>query len=354
MIPFPVRTVYVVISCDTDPDREGFLDGVPAGRLTWRGMAEGIPAVKNLVRGLSDSAGREPAFTWLLRADEQIRRLEGDYAWFARTHQSLLQWLEESGDELGWHPHFWRRDAENGAWFQEIEDVDWQVDMLHQAHRALVTALPRPPRSVRMGWTYHNNRTCHALEQLGIAVDFSALPGFRTLTARPPARGENLFDWLATPRTPYRPSRADYRRPARDGESSCRLLEVPTFVSTSVVWSLVGGLQMARKTGQAAQLWYAVRRPSYCINVTARPALFAPLVAQLRKALRGPPRPPPDADPLVFETHFHPDELVPNRSRLYNLESVRANLEAVLRACAEARTPVEFVRAEHVLTLWPD
>jgi hypothetical protein len=344
-----LRTVYIVISCDTDPDREGFLDDVPPNGLTWRGATEGIPALKNLVRGLTDSTGRAPVFTWLLRADEQILRLQGDYAWFARTHASLLKSLAESGDELGWHPHFWRRDAENGPWFQDAADVDWQVDMLHKAHRDLATSLSRPLKSVRMGWAYHNNRTYRALEDLGVAVELSAIPGFRTFTGRPPARGNNLYDWHSTPRAPYRPSRADYRRPARAEESSCRLLEVPSFVSTSVLWSLVGGLQLTRKTGRTAQLWYAVRRPAYYINVTARPVFFAPLVAHLRRTLRRPHR-----GPLVFETHFHPDELVPNRSRLYHPESVRTNLQALLRACDEASAPVEFVQACHIPALWSD
>jgi hypothetical protein len=344
-----VRTVYIVISCDTDPDRAGFLDGIPPGGLAWRGASEGIPAVKDLVGGLTDSKGGGPVFTWLLRADDQIRQVHGAYAWFARTHGSLLRALQESGDELGWHPHFWRRETETGRWFQEVEDVDWQVDMLHQAHRDLSACLPGPPRSVRMGWAYHNNRTYHALEDLGLAADFSAIPGLRTFTGKPPARGENFYDWYPTPRTPYRPSRADYRRARRGQEGSRRVLEVPSFVSTSRLWALVGALQLARKTGDAAQLWYAVRRPSYYINVTARPVFFAPIVADLRKALRR-----RDGGPLVFETHFHPDELVPNRSRLYNLESVRTNLDSVVRACQSASTPVEFVQACRVAALWPD
>jgi hypothetical protein len=344
-----LRTVYIVISCDTDPDREGFLDGVPPGKLTWRGATEGIPAVKSLVRELKDSAGRAPVFTWLLRADEQVLQVHGEYAWFARTHRSLLQSLEASGDELGWHPHFWRRDAEHGPWFQEAADVDWQVDMLHKAHRDLATSLPRPPKSVRMGWAYHNNRTCAALDDLGIAVELSAIPGLRTFTGTPPARGNNLYDWHSTPRAPYRPSRADYRRPARADERSYRLLEVPSFVSTSMLWSLVGGLQLTRKTGNAAQLWYAVRRPSYYINITARPVFFAPLLAHFRRALRR-----RDNGPLVFESHFHPDELVPNRSRLYEGESVRTNLEALLRACDGASARVEFVQAGHLPALWPN
>src|SRR5437773_2829351 len=105
-------------------------------------MTEGIPTVKDLLHGLTDSTGREPTFTWLLRADEQVRDLQGEYGWVVRAHSALLRSLQQSGDELGWHPHFWRRDSSKGRWFQELEDLDWQVEMLRQAHRDLTTASP--------------------------------------------------------------------------------------------------------------------------------------------------------------------------------------------------------------------
>jgi hypothetical protein len=341
-------TVHVVITCDVDPDRERLLDGIPPGRLTWRGATEGIPAAKDSLRGVTDDEGREPVFTWFLRADEQVRELEGAYASFVHARAPLLQSLQERGDELGWHPHFWRRTTPNGPWAQEIADVDWQVDMLRNAHRDLVACFPGTLKSVRMGWSYHNNRTFGALEDLGLVVDLSAAPGLRTLTPTSPERGsENLFDWQSTPREPFHPSRADCRRAARPGESASRMLEVPTFVSTSLPWSLVSGVQMARKTGDVAQLWRAVRRPTYCINVTARPVYFSPLVAQLRKTVRR-----PGTSTVVFATQLHADELVPNRSTLYRRESVRANLEALLRVCREAGARVEFVQARRVPELW--
>lgn len=343
-----VRTVYIVLSCDTDPDRPGFLNGTRSGHLTWRGMTEGIPAVKDLLHGVRDSRGREPVFTWLLRADEQIRQVHGDYAWVVRAHEPFLKSLEQNGDELGWHPHFWRRETDDGPWFQEVEDVDWQVEMLHEAHRHLTASFAGAPQSVRMGWAYHNNRTLAALEELGVPVDCSPLPGYRTFRGEPPTRSENLFDWHSSPRRPFRPSRSDYRRPPKPGEEPVRVLEVPSFVSGSLPWALVSSVQLARKTRDPAQFWYALRRPTYCINVTARPRLFAPLVAELRAALRR-----AEGGPLVFSTQCHADEFVPNRSALYTIESVRANLEALLRACHEAQAPVEFVPARRMAALWP-
>ena len=339
-----VRTVYVVIGCDVDPDRAGLLDDVSAGRLTWRGATDGLPAVKRLVHGVTDSRGQGPVFTWFLRADDQVRQMCGAYEWFVQAHAPLLRSLQQSGDELAWHPHFWRRADQNGTWVQEIADVDWQVDMLRRAHAALVAAFPGPLRSVRMGWGYHNDRTVQALADLGITVDLSAVPGFRTLAHS--AKRENLFDWRTTPRTPYRPSRADYRRPAQGQEQPSTLLEVPGFVSTAPLWGLVSGVQLARKTRHAGQLWDALRRPTYAINVSGRRPLFAPLVRQLRKALRR-----REEGPVFFVTHSHADEFVPNRSPLYTLESVRANLESLLRTCREAGAMAEFIPAHRISSL---
>jgi len=337
------RSVYIVIGCDVDPDRAGLLD-VPAGGLAWRGATAGLPAVKALVRGVQDSRGREPVFTWFLRADDQVRQLCGSDEWFVRKHAPLLRSLQQSGDELAWHPHFWRRADQNGTWVQETDDVNWQLDMLRRAHAALVAAFPGPLRSVRMGWGYHNDRTIQALADLGITVDLSAAPGFRTLAHS--ARRDNLFDWRTTPHVPYRPSRADYRRPAAGQEQASSVLEVPGFVSTSPVWGLVSGVQLARKTGNMGQLWDALRRPTYAINVSGRPAFFAPLIAQLRRALQQ-----QKAEDVFFVTHSHADEFVPNRSPLYTLESVRANVSAVLDACRDAGVATEFIPAHRIATL---
>lgn len=342
------RSVYIVVGCDTDPDREGLVGPLPPESLTWRGVTEGIPAVKQLLHGLRDSEGREPVFTWLLRADEQVRQLCGEYAWVVGAHGDLLRDLERGGDELGWHPHFWRREPAGGAWFQEVEDVPWQVSMLREAHAALSAALPGRVRSVRMGWNYHNNETFGALEQLGVAVDFSAIPGMRTLFGRPPERRENLFDWYPTPGRPFHPSRADYRSDPQGREPAFSVLEVPSFASSSSIWGIAAGLQLARKTKSLAPLRDAILRPTYWINLTARPRLFAPLVRALRTALqRG------GSAPIVFATYFHPDELLPNRSPLYELASVRTNLESLLRACAEAGTAVEFLPASQLADRWP-
>ncbi|HUU46550.1 MAG TPA: hypothetical protein VM118_12535 [Acidobacteriota bacterium] len=341
-----MRTVYIVIGCDTDPDRKGFVENLPAAILSWRGMIEGIPRLKEMVRGLADTNGRHPAFTWLLRVDDQIRTIYGDYAWVLKEHRAFLSDLESDGDELGWHPHFWRRDEPARKWYQEATDLPWQLEMLRNSHAAFVEVFPGRATSVRMGWDYHNNDTYGELERLGVTMEFSAIPGLRTRPASPDRRGENFFDWYPTPLTPYHPSRADYRRPPRPGEEASSLLEVPNFTSRSRLWGLISGLQFTRKMKDPGQLFQALRRPTYWINITGIPKLFVPLVRQLRRTLRR-----SQDRTTVFATYFHPDELLENRSGLYRLESVKHNLEALLQVCDSEDVAVEFTRAGRVPNL---
>jgi len=342
------RTVPIIIGCDTDPDRESLVGPLPKGRLQWRGMLEGIPALKASVASLRDDAGNAPAFTWLLRADEQVRAHHGSAAWPFEEHREHFEILRATGDELGWHPHFWRHDAALGAWYQEIEDVPWQTQMLEDAHAALARA-GLAPTSVRMGWDYHNNATLATLDRLGVKVDFSALPGMRTLHGTPPRRSENLFDWSAAPDRPYRPSRADYQRRARGGEAALGILELPMFVAHDRGWGLAAGAQLARKTRSVAPLWDALRRPSYVINVTARPSLFSPLVAGLQRVLRTPGR----TDP-VFAAYFHPDELLANRTSLYALPHVRDNLAALVAGIRAEGARAIFQTAGAFAAGWSD
>jgi hypothetical protein len=336
--------VPIVIGCDTDPDRESLLGPLPAGQLQWRGMLEGIPALKRSVAAIADRAGSPPRFTWLLRADEQVRAHHGSFAWALEANRPFLDGLVASGDELGWHPHFWRFDASLKRWHQEIDDSAWQLTMLRDANAALRRA-GLTPTSVRMGWTYHTPDTMRALDELGVRVDFSALPGLRTLhaTGANNTRSENLYDWFDAPAATYRPARDDHRRAEQGTTSAERILELPTFVARSAFWGLLAGAQLARKTRAVAPVADALRRPRYIANLTSAPALFAPLVQAVARATR---RARTGTSPApAFATYFHPDELLVNKSRMYALDHVRDNLKALLEAIHAAGGLGQFFTA---------
>ena len=68
-----------------------------------------------------------------------------------RKNKNLIQRLIDSGHEIGWHPHFARR--ENISWikntdiFEIVKEIDENAEM----------ALDYGMRSVRMGWGFHRN-----------------------------------------------------------------------------------------------------------------------------------------------------------------------------------------------------
>ncbi len=343
------KRIYVVIGCDSDPDRASLIDDLPTNTLSWRGMLEGVPKAKERLRQIHDSDGKMAAFTWCLRVDYQIKKLLGAYDHFLIEHKDLLLSLENDGDELAWHPHFWNYHEAHGSWFQDCFDIQWQVQMLREAHAAYTRVFPGRAKSVRMGWDYHNNHTFATLQELGVDVDFSGIPG---LQIQPPRvrtgqgenerfRSANFFDWSLSPNRPYFPARADYRREAKQGEPAFSLLESPSFVCESFLWGMISGLVLSKKMRDPKPLLRSLRRPTYWINITGKPSYFRPLIAQLERTLR-------TADKVIFVTYFHPDELIDNNSPLYSLDYMEDNIRLLVETAKRLGARTKFIRAKDI------
>ena len=336
------RTLFVVIGCDTDPDRPAFVtEASDTSRLVWKGMLDGIPRAKDALRSVTDSESHEPVFTWCLRVDEQVEAYHGDVAWVLREHANFLNELEGTGDELAWHPHFWRFDEPGSFWFQEVLDTEWQGNLLQRAHAAYREVLSGRALSVRMGWDFHNNRSLQALDALGVLIDFSAIPGVKIDPQGDRATSFNAYDWLISPTHAYRPSKTDYRRPAMEGEQALGVIEAPISVSESFFWGMFRGAVMTKKMRNATQFFRALRHPTYFVGITGKPTLFAPLISQLRRSLdRG-------RDGL-FVTYFHPDELLDNPHRVYSLENMVANVRRLVEWSESNDVRTRFIRAQDI------
>ncbi len=332
------KTLYVVIGCDTDPDRDYFLKGTPTDTLAWRGMLEGIPRARKQLAPLTDSDGSAPVFTWLLRVDHQVKQIHGSYNHVLATNTDFLLELEKNGDELAWHPHFWCFDEERNVWYQNHADIEWQVKMLSEAHAAFQEILPGRPATVRTGWAYHNNRTMAELDRLGIKVELSGLPGLQILPQENSTPLSNFFDWSNTPDYPFHPSTVDYRRAPIEGEASLNLLQAPNLVSHSLASGMVSGLVLAKKMKDIRQIGYALKRPAYMATITVKPVLFKPMLAQLKKNLK-------QHDKFIYVTPLHPDELLDNIHPAYSLEFMAENIRSILSLAKNLNTRVKFIRA---------
>jgi hypothetical protein len=337
-----MKKLYIVIGCDSDPDRPGFLPGVTEEGKSWRGLVEGPEVLKNAARSVTDSTGKTVKVTWVLRVDEQVRLLYGDYAWVLSNYRDRLLQLENDGDELGWHPHFYKYSQSHKKWYQELRDTRFQAEMLGGAYAAFMRELPGRAKSVRTGWIFHNNETMNKLSELGVEVDFSALPGMRTNVRENDPMPYNIFDWYATGHVPYYPSISDYRRPADNGGESLSILEIPNFVSRSFVWAMMGGLHLTKKMRNPRHLIDALSRPTYWINITGKPNLFAPVASALDKHLKNSDR------TEFFVSYFHADELLDTGSAMYSLNGMVANLRTLLQICVRRGFAPEFITAKEV------
>jgi len=233
----------VVIACDCDPDRPDFGGTRYDSRqkLIWRGVRDGIPA---LVAALEDWADKEgiprPPITWCVRSDLQMAEIYGDCAWPYRQFEKLWRKLEASGDEIAWHPHLWRWSDAHGCWYQETEDDEWIAECLERGYEALCKTYGGRIITSRMGWEFHNNVTMQKIDELGIQLDMSAVPGRRRKAKSD--RGSmkhGELDWEITGPEPYHPSCKDYRRPAVDGETALDVMEVPRAACKSRLWGIV-------------------------------------------------------------------------------------------------------------------
>lgn len=335
------KKLYVIIGCDVDPDRETFVGKIPAGTLTWRGMLEGIPRGKARLKDFRDNDGNPPIFSWCLRVDHQIAAIHGSYDHVLTQHKSFLLDLENSGDELSWHPHFWKYDKSAVCWYQEYWDVDFQVGMLKKAYSAYQAILPGRGKTVRMGWSYHNNLTFGMMEQLGVEVDYGAIPGLKMLPKNDHVRGSNFYDSSLCEDQPFYPARSDYRRKAREGEETFKVLELPVFVSRSFFWGMGAAAQLARKMKDPTQILNGLRRPTHLINITGKVKWFAPLLARAENMLQS-------QDKLFFNTYFHADELIENKHPFYSLEYMETNIKGILDLGRRTGATVKFIRAVDV------
>jgi hypothetical protein len=342
----------VVIGCDVDPDRLDF-GGIPfnagTGAQRWRGV-DCIEGLRERLDAVRDANDRPVAVTWHLRCDAQVRATEGAYETLIETRRALWQRCERSGDEIGWHPHFWRLAEDGATWFQEMDDREFQRTMLREAHAAFTRAWGRPPASVRMGWDYHNNDTMAELANLGVRIDLSALP-YQWFAGSRNDRGASFagyFDWSTSGTAPYRPSRRDYRVPGK-GPDSLPILELPQGLLRS---RLAGFLAEARGALRERSIDRLVRAATgraeasnSTIKACAPTALFRAMVKDILR--RG-------EDWVV--TYFHPDELLPRKGKLVNdlihrASYFLANVGVVLDLAGSVGRRVEFVTAAEAASI---
>lgn len=210
------RPLPIALTFDLDPDvfDESISPTEARTKISWRGVHEGIPLIRERLAALADERGVEPRPSWFVRVDNQIEAIWGRPGYLLEAHAGLFEELCSADEEIALHPHLYRR--QDAGWVQET-DPSALYEKLEMALLDM-RALGYAPRTVRIGEAYGANALMEAFDRLGLAYDSTAMAGRRRVD------GERLIDWEPTPHCAFHPSCADHRIP---GKPARRVVELP-------------------------------------------------------------------------------------------------------------------------------
>lgn len=196
--------IPALVCVDVEPDtRRPELNS----RGGWKGFEESLRLFGELRRGACVGV----LFNWFLRMDPQVELLYGSAGWAAERYGAQIEDLRASGDEVGLHPHAWRRVG--GEWVTDHGDQGWVGHCVRVSFDAYERAFGRACRSFRFGDHWMNDETFGLVESLGARYELTLEPGLRPSAGVP--RGETCTgrfpDYVKVPREPYRPAREDFR-----------------------------------------------------------------------------------------------------------------------------------------------
>lgn len=202
--------VFVSVDLDPDPQDDSHTDS-----LSWTAVDDVCPRIADVLARTIGDDGSSATATWFVRSDDRVAAAhDGHAGWLVEHLKPLLTARQSAGDCVGWHPHI---EAKNGQGWHNAASTTAMPGIL-QRGAAAFRALGFEPDCTRMGGNAGSRDILSTLEELGVRVDSSAMPG----RARQDQSFE--FDWTTTPTEPYRPSRSDYRLP---GDPAHAITEVP-------------------------------------------------------------------------------------------------------------------------------
>jgi hypothetical protein len=218
-----MRLVPVILCVDVEPDP----------RLVSRAKQEPWTGYEHIQRYLDDlrahieaRTGSPARYAWFLRMDPQIAESYGNAAWAVERYRTHLETVARLGDELGLHPHPYRWLDQEGTWLHDFANQDWVEHCLRTSMDAFADSMGRPCHLMRFGDRWLNTATVNLAEKLGIRLDLTVEPGMPAVPSPMPGELASgpLPDYRRVPRTPYTPSRTDFRRPARGYARPIRMI----------------------------------------------------------------------------------------------------------------------------------
>lgn len=210
--------VPVILSVDVEPDPFVLDRRTPA---PWHGYAQMREFLARWREPLARATGAAVRYVWLLRLDPLVADVYGSASHVVELHPEWPAEFESAGDTLGVHLHATRWDARAGVWVHDYDDPDFMRECIASSTDAFRAAVGHACRAARIGEFWTSTDAVNQFEARGVRFDLTLEPGrWHVPTSTDPReRYDCSFpDMRAARRSPYQPSRADYRRPAEPGE----------------------------------------------------------------------------------------------------------------------------------------
>jgi len=187
----------------------------------WRGYAATYEFARSLRNQLARASGAKPIFGWYYRMDPQIEEVCGraDFAMTAFPDRTAA--LREDGDYFGVHAHPVRWSKERQLWIHDFGDRAWLRDSTQFALDAFRACTGSPAEFFRAGAGFLCDEIVDVLDANGVAFELGLEPvagwGLHSKVVggsidSSPIVGE-YTNCVSAPRTPYHPSRQDFRKP---------------------------------------------------------------------------------------------------------------------------------------------
>ena len=293
-----MKNFYILIGVDCDPDRKRFNNVIPNNELTIHGFINFYKSFEKIRTSLVDKTNIAPILTLNIRADYQIEKCYNDIEYCYKLFFEKINFENEFNkyDEIAWHHHHFR--LMDGKWITEFRDEKWHIEHVFYTYDKIKKY---NIHTVHTGELIMNNSLMNAYNDVGIKVDYSAVPGINNMSGT-----YNPYDYSEIKSIrPFIPARNNYQQHDQNNENN--IIEIPTNTTSTNFLNFVSKTNYLIRSGKFPNNNLPIKS---FIPINAHPFLFKMFLKSLMKT---------DASNNYFISYIHADEMLPDY--LKNIEA---------------------------------
>ena len=307
-----MKDLFILIGCDCDHDRKRFNYNVNNKKMLWDGYLNIMDYFNNLRNQIYNYTGFKPVITLNIRADNQIKYYYGryDYCFNLLENNQLNQLGKE--DEIAWHHHQYK--LKQGEWIQELDDEFLKNNIINAYEEIQHYNI----NTIHSGWCFQNTTTINTYNDIGIKIDYSAVPGMKIDLKK-------YVDYSrVVPNNIYIPNRNDHQK--ADNTNINKIVEIPvTTINAGYMNKMVmlGTFIRQRRINPSM-----LQNKKTYLQCTINPLIYKRFLRKLFLEY-------PDIDYIA--TYFHPDEVLPDKlksescKRLYRSNYMIKNIIQLIK-----------------------